>query len=240
MRAIILAAGRGSRLKELTDSQPKCFLEVSGTRLIDRQIQVLKSSGIDEIAIVRGYLKEAFVDETLTYFDNDLWQESNMVFSLLQAEAWLESEACIIAYSDILYTQTVIKDLMASKGNIAISYNTNWLPLWEARFSNPLDDAESFKMSDSGNLIEIGNKVNDIREIQGQYMGLIYMTPEGWHQLKDTIAQKESKAIKKMDCTTLLNQLIGNKIAINTVPSDSFWFEFDSQEDLDLYNRSYC
>ena len=62
MKAIILAAGRGSRMKELTEEIPKCLLEVEDKALLDRQIESLRGAGIDEIAIVTGYKRELLID----------------------------------------------------------------------------------------------------------------------------------------------------------------------------------
>ena len=58
MKAIILAAGRGSRMKSLTKNTPKCLLKIKGRPLIEWQINALKGSQIDQIAVTTGYLKE--------------------------------------------------------------------------------------------------------------------------------------------------------------------------------------
>ena len=58
MKAIILAAGRGSRMKHLTDEKPKCLAKLGGKLLIEWQLEALSAAGINEIAIVTGYKKE--------------------------------------------------------------------------------------------------------------------------------------------------------------------------------------
>jgi choline kinase len=55
MRALILAAGRGSRIGTLGDERPKCLIELAGWPLLDRQVAALRRGGVDEIGIVRGY-----------------------------------------------------------------------------------------------------------------------------------------------------------------------------------------
>ena len=56
----------------------------------------------------------------------------------------------------------------------------NWLALWERRFGDPLLDAETFRLSSDGSLLEIGNKPRNVEEVEGQYMGLLRFSPEGW------------------------------------------------------------
>ena len=85
MRAVILAAGRGSRLGHLGDDRPKCLVELEGKPLIERQIAALRRGGVDEIGVVRGYRAEMIDFPGLYYFANERWAETNMVMSLAAA-----------------------------------------------------------------------------------------------------------------------------------------------------------
>ena len=103
MRAIILAAGRGSRMKSLTDERPKCLVELRGKPLLEWQLWALRDAGINEIAIVTGYKRELLAERGLVEFFNPRWAETNMVSSLACAEAWLVADTCIVSYADIFY-----------------------------------------------------------------------------------------------------------------------------------------
>src|SRR5690606_31607320 len=94
---------------------------------------------------------------------------------------WLESDHCLISYSDIFYTSEIINNLLQSSADIAITYDKNFADLWSKRFVNPLSDLESFKINENNFLLEIGNKPNSLQEIQGQFMGLLKFTPNGWN-----------------------------------------------------------
>ena len=137
MKGIILAAGRGSRLGSLTENQPKCFTPLKGRALIEWQLHSLRAAGIEDIAVVTGYQSSSFHFD-LTYFFNDQWSESNMVTSLQKASTWLERESCIVSYSDIVYSSGTVRALQATTGDIVISYDPNWLALWQLRFEQPL------------------------------------------------------------------------------------------------------
>lgn len=233
--AIILAAGRGSRMGALTTNQPKCFTIFRGKRLLDWQLNSLQQAGIslNNISLVRGYLAESF-QEKIQYFDNPRWDKTNMVMSLCAAHSWLASHTCIISYSDIFYSPFAVSKLMHLEADLAITYDPNWQKLWEKRFTDPLSDAETFKIDSGGHLLEIGQRPHSIDEIQGQYMGLLKITPTGWqiiHNHLDTLSQAQQD---KLDMTSLLHALLQKNVLIQTVALDSQeeWYEIDSESDL--------
>src|SRR5580658_4255630 len=76
-RAVILAAGRGSRMGHLGDDRPKCLVALEGKPLIERQIAALRRGGVEEIAVVRGYRAEMIDCPGLYYFANERWAETN-------------------------------------------------------------------------------------------------------------------------------------------------------------------
>jgi L-glutamine-phosphate cytidylyltransferase len=238
MKAIILAAGRGSRMKELTEEVPKCLLEIEGKALLDRQIESLKGAGIDEIAIVTGYKRELLIDRGLFEFNNPRWAETNMVSSLACCEEWLEDDICIVSYSDIFYDSGAVLSLIQDSAELAVTYDPNWLKLWTSRFGDPLLDAETFRMDENSFLAEIGNEPSSIDQVEGQYMGLLRFTPKGWEKvvgLRTTLSPKECDS---MHMTGTLQKLIESKqVAIKAIPYEGKWGEFDSEVDIKLYEK---
>ncbi|ALG75541.1 nucleotidyl transferase [Azospirillum thiophilum] len=235
MKAIILAAGRGSRMKAMTEDRPKCLVEIAGRSLLDCQRAALTGAGAGPLAVVRGYRGEAFEGRGLTLFDNPRWAETNMVMSLVQAAPWLSAEPCLVSYADIFYPAETVCRLMAAEGDIVISYDPDWLALWQSRFADPLADAESFLLDATGRVVDIGRKVQSLDEIQGQYMGLLKFTPAGWAQVTGYLDGLEPAARDKLDMTGLLSRLIAAGVAIRAVPSAPGWGEVDSESDLDHY-----
>ena len=236
MKAIILAAGRGSRMKHATDNVPKCLLKVKGKTLLEIQIEALKKAGIKEIGIVTGYLSEQLRDYCENTFYNDKWDETNMVFSLMSAKNWLRQSDCVVSYSDIYYDDSIVKKLIKYNCQIGVAYDPNWQKLWQERFKNPLSDAETFQLSINNNIIEIGNKTSQIKEIQGQYMGLMKFTIKGWSDLEKIIATLKTDELKNIQLTQLLQKCISSGLTIKAISNNSEWGEVDSQKDLELYN----
>ena len=155
MKAIILAAGRGSRMGGLTDTQPKGLVSLRGKPLLEWQLASLRAAGIHEIALVTGYRHEALSPYGLPMFHNPDWRRTNMVTSLACAREWLQAEACIVSYSDIFYEANAVRKLMDSDAALALTYDPDWLRLWQARFDCPLSDAETFRVSDGGRLLKL-------------------------------------------------------------------------------------
>ncbi|WP_421218459.1 phosphocholine cytidylyltransferase family protein [Aeromonas jandaei] len=235
-KAIILAAGRGSRMKEMTAAKPKCLTWLHGRPLLEYQISALKEAGITDIAVVTGYMREALLSYDLVEFHNPRWAETNMVSSLCCARDWLINEECIVSYSDIFYTSAAVTALLTNNDDISLTYDPNWLNLWRQRFSDPLSDAESFKLDDELYLTEIGNKTTDATLIQGQYMGLLKFSPVGWKQVEMYRADLPAMMQDNMHMTGTLNAMIQqNNIKVRAFPYEGRWGEIDSPEDLACY-----
>lgn len=239
MKAIILAAGRGSRMKDLTDERPKCLVELRGKTLLDRQLEALRAAGIAEIAIVTGYKRELLTNRGLAEFHNSRWAETNMVSSLACAQDWLQAEPCIVSYSDIFYSSMAVQSLMTSEATLAVTYDPNWQELWTQRFGDPLLDAETFRLTPEHTLAEIGNKPTSVDEVQGQYMGLLRFTPEGWMEVLRIRSGLTAEQCDKMHMTGTLQKVIdAGRVEIAAVPYTGEWGEVDSAEDLASYHTS--
>jgi len=237
MKGIILAAGRGSRMGSLTSNLPKCRTLLFGKELIQWQLDALRKANIKEIAIIRGYLSETF-DFDLKYFENERWEDTNMVSTLISASQWLENETNIVSYADIVYSSDSISTLMNTKGDIVITYDPNWHELWSLRFKDPLSDAETFKIQD-GVITEIGNRANSINEIEGQFMGLIKIKSNGWKKINKYLDGYSTSEIDQMDMTMLLSGLICSGVEVCAIPISDRWMEVDSESDLKIYEKEY-
>lgn len=232
MKAIILAAGRGSRMKSLTDERPKCLVEYRGRPLLEWQLEALRFAGISEIGIVRGYRGEMLEPYGLTMFENPQWAETQMVTSLACASEWLTREPCLACYSDLFYEADAIRALSVCAADLAITYDPDWLAKWSRRFDNPLDDAETFRIAADGRVLEIGNKPKTIEEVQGQYMGLLKFTPTSWAAVEKLRSAMTTADRDRIHMTGTLQRLIEVGQHIQGVPVRSGWGEFDSDDDL--------
>jgi choline kinase len=236
MRAVILAAGRGSRLGHLGADRPKCLVELEGKPLLERQVAALRRGGVDEIGVVRGYRAEMIDFPGLAWFANERWAETNIVMSLAVAAPWLRSGPVIVSYADIFYRSQLVRDLADTPGQLVVGFDRAWRRLWTRRFTDPLADAETFRIDAAGQLIEIGGKTTRIEEIEGQYMGLLKFTPPAWSVVESLLAKLDAPIRDRLDMTGLLRLLLaGEDPSIGTFGTDGQWGEIDNPEDVALY-----
>lgn len=236
MRAIILAAGRGSRMRQLTDERPKCLVPLRGRPLLEWQLEALRGAGIREIGIVTGYRREMLASRGLREFHNPAWQRTNMVSSLECASEWLSQGPCVVTYSDIFYGPEAVSSLAGCDASLAITYDPDWLALWKRRFEDPLADAETFRIDAAGNLVEIGGKPSSVAEVQGQYMGLLRFTPAAWQEVGRIRAGMTAEARDRMHMTGTLQLVVSaGRVAVAAIAHRGEWGEVNSEDDLAAY-----
>ena len=236
-KVILLVAGEGKRLRPFTLDRPKCMVEIEGISLIDHQLRVLKSEGLDNIVMIGGYKSEMLIRNGIEFKNNPRWFETNMVWTLFCAEDELEGEV-IVSYGDIVYSRNILKELLKSTADIAVTIDKDWESYWRARNDDPLDDAETLKLGKDGLIIEIGQKPKSLDEIEGQYMGLMKFSAAGIRQIKSVYhaAIKSGKLLGKPTenayMTDLLQAIIQTGQPISSVPIRGNWIEVDTVEDL--------
>lgn len=120
MQGLILAAGMGRRLKELTQDNTKCMVRVNGVTLIDRVLHQLERLQLSRIVIVIGYEGQKLVDYIKTldiktpicYVDNPIYDKTNNIYSLALAKEYLLKEDTLLLESDIIFEDAVLKTLV--------------------------------------------------------------------------------------------------------------------------------
>jgi choline kinase len=233
VRAIVLAAGRGSRMETLTSDRPKCLIEVNGACLLDRQTASLQLGGANEIGIVTGWQADRFRNMPYQFFHNPRWQTSSMVDSLACASSWL-SEDVVVSYSDIVFSPHDVTALVecTKAAAITIAYDPAWSEMWNRRFVDPLSDAETFKIGADGYVTDIGRRPKSVAEIEGQYIGLLAVQPSGWKVIHGELL-KARQAGERSDMTALLGRLAAKyPRLLRGIPIEGPWHEFDSVSDM--------
>lgn len=120
MQAIILAAGMGRRLGELTKNNTKCMLEVNGVRLIDRYLRQLSKYSLDRIVIVVGYEGQKLIDYihanysdiNIEFVNNPIYDKTNNIYSLALAKDYLCADDTILMESDLIVEDGIIDKLL--------------------------------------------------------------------------------------------------------------------------------
>jgi len=250
LNVIILAAGQGKRLTTLTKNKPKCMVNLFGKTLLEWQISVFKKCGISDITIVTGYRHELIDFHGLTFFQNKNFETTNMVESLFCASEKL-NKSTIVCYGDIIFEGKVLNRLIQSKSDFSIVVDKQWKKYWEMRFDDPLTDAESLKIDNDGNIISIGQKVQKINEIEGQYNGLMKFQNSGIEKLKQFYEKTKNQSKNKPNplnphvsfnqsyMTDFLQGLINEGCKLEAVQIKNGWLELDSIDDYNKYTELF-
>lgn len=237
LKAIILAAGEGTRLRPYTLDRPKCLVEVDGHSLLDRQLAVLATEAVHPIILIGGYRVEMLKRPGIELRTNPRYAETNMVWTLFCAEDDLEGDV-LLSYGDIVYSREILQALLKSKADIAVAIDLDWESYWRARNENPLDDAETLKLASDGRILEIGQKPKSLAEIEGQYMGLMKFSARGVQLLKKAFHDAKSagtlrgKPLEKAYMTDLLQAMIDLNCRLDAVLVHGGWVEVDTVSDL--------
>ncbi len=245
MKAIILAAGEGTRLRPYTNDRPKCMVEFSGRPLIDHILGTMNECGLNDIVIVAGYreniLKAHLTGKNVRFVTNPQYNSTNMLATLFFAENEMNDDV-IISYADIIYKKDILSALMKSEAPFAIAVDRKWKELWSLRMDDPLKDAETLKIDENGNVKELGKKPLSFDDIQGQYMGLTKISKDAIKKVKDHYhsldrsQNYDGKDFNHMYMTSFIQHVIDYLMPVKPVFIDGGWIEIDSKDDLEIYN----
>ena len=127
MKAVILAAGLGSRLRPLTNSIPKCMVPVNGIRIIDRQISNLLANNINNIYVIAGYNAQVLTEHLrktwpdINIITNSEYSRTNNMYSLFLASEYVKAQDFLLMNSDVYFDAEIIRGLLESEAPNAIA-----------------------------------------------------------------------------------------------------------------------
>lgn len=240
MKAIIIAAGRGSRMKELSDDIPKCLLELNGRRLLDIQLEAIRTNGIKDISIVVGYKKEKIDYPGLKHYENKRYEYNNILYSLFCAEKEMDSEF-IAVYSDIIFGHDTIKRLLEDTHDISIVVDTDWRGYYESRSDHPIEEAENVIFDENGYVAKIGKIVPDKEAVNGEFIGMMKCTKKGalifkshFRKIRKTYKGKpfqKADVFENAYLTDMIQDLTDSSIKVYCVNISRGWREIDTVGD---------
>ncbi len=247
MKAIILAAGMGTRLGKYTQNLPKGMLSFNGKPLIEQQVERLHQAGITDISIIRGYMAEKINIPGVKYYLNPIYDQTNMVETLFCAEQELNDDV-LVCYADIVCESRILQQILQSKADVGVTVDEDYWEYWQSRADKPEDDMESLIIED-GKIVELGNTKCTREEAQVRYVGLIKFSKKGVQKLKEVYHANKStyygknepwlrsKSFKKAYMTCMLQALINSGQRVDPIIIQRGWLEFDTVEDYEKYTQ---
>src|SRR6185295_7578762 len=252
--AIIAAAGFEKQLLPLIEDKPKCLLDIKGKTILERQVAALNECNIKDIALVRGYRKEAITLPNLRYYDNDRYEETGDLYSLFCAENEMNGRVLLL-YGDIIFETTVLEKLLRSPADITLVVDLAWHETHKAgEFKPPLNPDLVMLQTPPGKtyfsryiLPDEQNRVVRIgqglprEQAHGEFIGLAMLSERGANLFttayKDALQSStsgpfhESSSLQKSSFTDMVQELIDRGIEIHCIPIYKGWMEVDSFEE---------
>ena len=248
MRAIIIGAGRGSRLMPTTSDSPKCFAEVNGRRILDWAVDAFRSSGVSDIAFIGGYriqqVQAAYPE--FSFRHNAAWESNNILASLFYAEDLMD-QPFICSYSDILFRPSVIAGLVGSAGDMTLSVDTAWLERYGERTEHPSHDAEKVTIDDR-QVTRVERSIPE-GEAHGEFTGIAKFTHQGanilrrhFHRCRDEFGDRtfrDGRTLQKAYLIQLFQEMIERGERFEYVPTRGDYIEIDTQQDFDFARANW-
>ena len=238
MQAIILAAGMGRRLGELTKDNTKCMLEVNGIRLIDRTLESLSQLQLNRVVIVVGYngakvkqyLGNSYKGMEIVYVDNPVYDKTNNIYSLFLARDYMVAEDTILLESDLIFEHGVIDKLLADpRRDLAlVDKYESWM------------DGTVVTIDEECNIVQFINK----EKFKYSDISRYYKTVNIYKFSKDFSANQYVPFLEAY-CTALGNNeyyeqvlrvitMLGNTTLKALPLAGEKWYEIDDIQDLDI------
>ncbi len=246
MRPVLIGAGRGSRLEHQTDEIPKTLVHCMGRPMLEWILDSLKEGGFSrkDVIFICGYkadvLKARYPE--LTYVENTDWENNNILASLMYAREHLGA-GFLSSYTDILYRGSVVKDLVASTGDMVLACDTDWRRRYVRRTNHPESDAE--KMRAEGKRVVDISRVIPSEQASGEFIGVAKLSPTGAQELME--AYDDAKAhcetlgdrpFQKAYLIHLFQRMIEKGASFERVDTHGGYMELDTLQDLE-YAKSW-
>ena len=242
-QCVILAAGASLRLRPLTDSKPKCLLEVGGKALLERTIENVLDAGVKEIAIVIGYqgemvrefVKRHFPQIHIHFIFNPDYAETNNAYSLLLAKRFLRNKrgnvrsGLILLDSDILFSSKLLPLLLNNPLQDCVAI----------RVSGEHNDEEIRVKADGyGNIVLIG-KETPLNETYGESIGIEVFSAETTVHLIKILEQRVMSGVGRTEFyEASFQEMINHGTQLKAIDVSAFpAIEIDTVEDLQLAER---
>ena len=237
----------GSRLKSLTNDKPKCMLKLFNETLIERQIKIFNNCNINDITIVTGYMSEMIDIPDVNYVKNKNYETTNINESLFCA---LEpsSSPILVTYSDIVFEQKIIQQMLEFTGDVGLAVNLNWKKCYQNRNMHPLSEAENV-LVENGKILQIRKNISKSLENQqiGEFLGIMMLSSEHVKILLERYsylkknhvgAFHNSSSLSNAYITDMLQEIINCGVTVNPIFTEGKWCEIDTPEDLKNAEKS--
>ena len=230
MKAVILAAGQGTRIRSVHGERPKCLIEVDDSTILDHQLEALSKAGIDEVAIVVGYQKEQIINyvktqslarkQRIDFIENPVYALSNNIYSLWLALDWVCGDNFIVLNADVIFDPEIL--VRATHPYAPISMIVD--PFWRD---------ETMKVIIEGDRVMEMSKKIPRDEFSGTYIGITVFSKSIQNQFFSKMDQLVDSGRVSEFFNVAVQQLANEGIHVGFTSTEGLaWAEIDDPIDL--------
>lgn len=244
MQGIILAAGMGKRLKELTNNNTKCMVKVNGTTLIERALSQLDKLNLSRIVIVIGYegkklveyVKSLEIKTKVLFVENPIFDKTNNIYSLYMAKEYMEEDDTILLESDLIFEENVLKCLIEDERDTLalVDKYESWMDgtcmkIGEDDTIEEFVPGTQFQFDEAGNYYKTVNIYKFSREFsKTHYIPFLeaYINAIGNNEYYEQVL----KVITMLDDPMIKAKRLNGQL----------WYEIDDIQDLDIASSLFA
>jgi L-glutamine-phosphate cytidylyltransferase len=236
VKAVILAAGQGTRIRSVHGEHPKCLIEVDNTTILDHQLDSLSLAGIRDVAIVVGYEKEQIINHVMNrkgrnlqrihFIENPAFAITNNIYSLWLALEWLRGDSFIVLNADVIFDAEILDIAVRSKSPISMIVD----PLWRD---------ETMKVIIHGNrVMQMSKKI--LREhFSGTYIGITVFSKTIQPRFFDKMSSLISAGRVNDFFNVAVQDLVDEGVDVGYTSTDGLaWAEIDDPTDLSFAQQN--
>ncbi|MBV9615960.1 MAG: phosphocholine cytidylyltransferase family protein [Ktedonobacteraceae bacterium] len=236
MKAVILAAGQGTRIRAVHGERPKCLIEVDDTTILDHQLEALSIVGIKNVAIVVGYEKKQIIDhvtsrkpsniQRIHFIENPAFAVTNNVYSLWLALEWLRGDSFIVLNADVIFDADVLNIAVRTSAPISMIVD----PLWRD---------ETMKVIIYGDrVLEMSKKISR-EQFSGTYIGITIFSKVMQARFFDKMRTVISSGRVNEFFNVAVQELVDEGVHVGYTSTDGMaWAEIDDPMDLSFAQQN--
>jgi choline kinase len=229
MKAVILAAGQGTRIRSVHGEHPKCLIEVDGRTILDHQLEALAMAGINDVTIVVGYEKDQIVSlvksrdfdcQRIHFIENPAFAITNNIYSLWLALEWLRGDSFIVLNADVIFDPEILSAAVHPRAPISMIVD----PLWRD---------ETMKVVVVGDHVTRMSKKISREEFSGTYIGISIFSKVIQDRFFRTMNELISAGRVNEFFNVAVQKLANEGIQVGYTSTDGLaWAEIDDPLDL--------
>ncbi len=226
MKALILAAGLGTRLRPITDDRPKSMVEVNGKPILFKQVDNLLENGIKDITVIAGYKSEMMINaigrryKDVRIIVNDVYDKTNNMYSAYMASDYMYDEKFLLMNADVFYDSAIIKELIKNEYE-------NSIVVEEGAYND-----ENMKVVCIGDRITEISKAISENDAYGVSIDVYKFSKEGSKIFFDRIKEFIEDRNELNQWTEVALDEILEIVEFKPCPLKGRWMEIDNHDDL--------